>query len=913
MTIIHDGSASGGLKVNPVTGAALVEVSGGIGGGGGSGTSGDIGVMADPAAAADGSGNYSVISALKRVLLNGAALLTRIPALVGGRVPADAVVNTFTTKLRDAFQAFPGTNWNPASAAAGDLVFIDGNSAGASYLVVSLDPLTPGTETSFTSVLSFTMPLELATGIHMSQRTLGQEFAVEVVSTEAPVALGEFAISSIQQATTTLTVTTSVAHGLRVGARIGIRGITSDSRLNYPSLVVASTPSETQFTATAGPGGTIQSLNVGPYAGQGNVYQRSAMGGAPNGSSMLLENAVATNASFYVKAEGGDPVPMGGALTGNHSLTNGSTASVPAAPSAALNYSFRPTTETKLALMADRVQWSDVLVDNTGQASNRAHFTQVAPHPDQQYKVRVRGVNQKSLPVPNAQIVSATKAGTTTATVVTAGPHGLTVGDYITAYGSRDTTNFGNITAAVVVASVIDANTFTVVWGAVAATATSYGGFISRAQGGLGIQGVAAPVLLSASRTSNIVTAVASATMVGVYVIGDLVNLVGVRDAATGATLSIDGAYRVRDIQTTSVFLEPVGSTPTGGNIVSTNCGGAFIRRTDLRLSFLRLFEFKRHRVEPLARPASDQASAFPVVIGNTPAVTVSSGTVTTVSTVSTVSAITGGGVAEDAAAGANPIVVGSVIRTAAVPATLVAGDAVRDTATAAGAKTMALGAPVASAEVISGARTASGNSGTISVPTGGALSGNIVVSAVSGTTPTLDLTLEESLDGGVTWQTAWSAPRFTATGNQPIPSMELTGQRRWTWVITGTTPSFTFAVNSNQLTVPANKVRKIFDRTAGVLNGAVNTPTAALYVAGCSNITGKVSIGAATTPAFYQLQVSDDGVNWANVGTATQAIANSSISFSAPAGTVADWARINVPTAGTGQTGVVTSIQATG
>lgn len=48
-----------------------------------------IGSTSDAAAAADGTGNYNIISALKRGLLNWATLLGRIPALVSGRMPVD--------------------------------------------------------------------------------------------------------------------------------------------------------------------------------------------------------------------------------------------------------------------------------------------------------------------------------------------------------------------------------------------------------------------------------------------------------------------------------------------------------------------------------------------------------------------------------------------------------------------------------------------------------------------------------------------------------------------------------------------------------------------------------------------------------------------------------------------------------
>lgn len=78
---------------------------------------------------------------------------------------------------------------------------------------------------------------------------------------------------------------------------------------------------------------------------------------------------------------------------------------------------------------------------------------------------------------------------------------------------------------------------------------------------------------------------------------------------------------------------------------------------------------------------AQGGAPPLPVFFPTAQAVTLSSGTVTTVS------ALTGGGAAEDAAAGANPVLTGGVVRTATTPTSLVAGDAVRDTHASSGAK----------------------------------------------------------------------------------------------------------------------------------------------------------------------------------------------------------------------------------
>lgn len=78
---------------------------------------------------------------------------------------------------------------------------------------------------------------------------------------------------------------------------------------------------------------------------------------------------------------------------------------------------------------------------------------------------------------PIAKIVSAVKTGTTTATITTDIPHGLTTTNYVTIKGIRDTTNFPALTTPTVVASTPTSTTFTIVIGG-AVTATSYGGSV---------------------------------------------------------------------------------------------------------------------------------------------------------------------------------------------------------------------------------------------------------------------------------------------------------------------------------------------------------------------------------------------------------------------------------------------------
>ena len=530
-----------------------------------------------------------------------------------------SVSNNITTKLRDAFEAYtPGDTWSETKA-SGDLVYVDGNTAGTSYLVISKDPLTAGTETSLTSVSSFSLPVDVNFGASLSQRTLGQEFSIEFVDTGTPYFVSDAAIFSISQTGTTLTVETVLPNDLSVGDCIGIRDC-SDQLANYPALVVATVDSPTQFTVTAGPNGTIPSQTISNPAGaKGFVYLRSRLGNASNGFSEIFENATATNASLYVQSGNGTSLPSG-TLNGNQSTTVATTVGTQLVTSA-YQYAWVAATETRFLIQQEKLQITDVAVDSTGQATSRLVRTQVCLDPALLYKLRIRATNNKSLTVPNAQIVSVSKAGTTTATVVTDVPHGLVTGDSIVAYGPRNQTDFAHLTTATAV-TVVNATTFTVVWGA-AVTATSYGGYIAKVQGGnlmsaLGAitQGFSTVQLSTLSDGTRQLTVLSPGVWAGVS-IGDLVNVIGCREATAGTSLSVDGAWKVANVDTSTLtlVLPYTNSMALPVDFGATNSGGAIIKRTDLRMSFVRVFDYERERIEFLARPSGDQSAALNVVV----------------------------------------------------------------------------------------------------------------------------------------------------------------------------------------------------------------------------------------------------------------------------------------------------------
>ena len=70
-----------------------------------------------------------------------------------------------------------------------------------------------------------------------------------------------------------------------------------------------------------------------------------------------------------------------------------------------------------------------------------------------------------------------------------------------------------------------------------------------------------------------------------------------------------------------------------------------------------------------------------------------------------------------------------------------------------------------------------------------------IDVTAASGTSPSLTVTYQASVDGGTTWFDVTSGAALTAVGKQIInvPS-KLGAMGRLSYVISGTTPSFTFS-----------------------------------------------------------------------------------------------------------------------
>ena len=545
------------------------------------------------------------LSSINATITNSlSTAIVSLPALPAGNNTLGSVnvanFNSFITAntsiiLTDTFSSLQTSVWD-ISVGAGDFVTIDGNTLGSHYLVISKDPAAAGTSTTVTSRVAFSPPFDISTAVTLNRRQIGCDMNVQYFSSEEPFVFTDIEVASLSQTTTTLTVSTSGAHGLFIGDRIGIRGF-SDQRFNYPSLIVATTPNSRQFTCTnGGDGNTLVSLTASGTATAGTtfVYRRATISNAPNGVALSFENGTATNHNFYIN-DGNRPVPPSGAPATNHNIAAGTTATV-FPVSTGGQYALQPSTEIRLQHLGDQIVWLDTAIDQNAYIGRNRRI-QTVPDPSKQYKLRFAARSSQSFAGPFVPIFSVTRSGTSVVTVVTDVPHGLTAGDIFAAGTGSNVSILANFTG-VSVATVVNSVTFTYL--AASSTGVSYGGVLQRFQGNIYTHGFNV-TNLTFYRFTNILTAQFNAGISGNYTVGEYVNVLGVRNSI-GNKLSpnIEGLYRVREISGISILLDPMTSDLLGADFGSTVCGGAVIRRQDFRIHFARVLKADRQRTEPV-------------------------------------------------------------------------------------------------------------------------------------------------------------------------------------------------------------------------------------------------------------------------------------------------------------------------
>jgi hypothetical protein len=208
------------------------------------------------------------------------------------------------------------------------------------------------------------------------------------------------------------------------------------------------------------------------------------------------------------------------------------------------------------------------------------------------------------------------------------------------------------------------------------------------------------------------------------------------------------------------------------------------------------------------------------------------------------------------------------------------------------------LGVPSIIADVASAALTTTTTTAALTPTFGTTYVVGVPVTVVSGTTPTLDIGVEESDDTGTNWYRVYDFPRITATGSYRSPPLTLRGNRvRYVQTVTGTTPSFTRAINRLQRSDDAPMRVSFIDRS--IVPNTLNSVTPTYFVEGCADFNFTIRCTAQTAAATLTAQFSNDATNWFStaatlatiVGTVQAKIQNEQWKF----------ARLIVTAAGTG------------
>ena len=177
-----------------------------------------------------------------------------------------------------------------------------------------------------------------------------------------------------------------------------------------------------------------------------------------------------------------------------------------------------------------------------------------------------------------------------------------------------------------------------------------------------------------------------------------------------------------------------------------------------------------------------------------------------------------------------------------------------------------------------------------------------IRVGTVTGTSPTMDYSIEESFDG-TTWFTSYQFPRITSSNEvHRSPNIRFVGQSfRYVRTIGGTSPSFgTTLVSRVSNASEGNYHRNFIDRTLAPNTASSATPS--YFAEGCRSFNLIVTMnGGGSVMPTITLQGSEDSINWFAISTGLLAIISSSVSIASTVGISCRYVRAIVTGAGTG------------
>jgi hypothetical protein len=214
--------------------------------------------------------------------------------------------------------------------------------------------------------------------------------------------------------------------------------------------------------------------------------------------------------------------------------------------------------------------------------------------------------------------------------------------------------------------------------------------------------------------------------------------------------------------------------------------------------------------------------------------------------------------------------------------------------------------APMINRQDASTTVTASGNTSGFETSGMACLNFQLYISAISGTSPTLQLELEAS-DDNSNWAHFYSTARITTTGYHRVPGLRISGwYYRYRWIVTGTSPSITFAIQST-LKAYLPKRSTVLVRYADLDLTTINNVSSVFTSGDTSNVSMQmIRADDGGSNAAVRIQVSNDNVNWDDLTGANITIARATSTLQTVSSHAWRYFRIKVVSASNAGTRVV-------
>lgn len=675
-------------------------------------------------------------------------------------------------------------------------------------------------------------------------------------------------ITSFSQSASLVTIQLDAPFNLPLGTLININGL-ADNRANYKNAPLAlATAGGTTIQITTSDSATVPSLTLGPFTNSGTVtLVDDLLSEYADGAAYVFASSTNTNAELWCRERGFTRLASGiSSLSGDRRSSISTTN--PSVASGGIADIFFPSTEYRFQIEPKSVLFEDRPTDSATTFAARGRINTAASSVNRTYTPYFGITSPPELPRPLAKITAISRtSNVVTITLDTdAASAGITTSQYLQINGVRDQTNFADNSQFTVTPTSISGSSITLAW--TGTNATSYGGFISLPVGSIGQQGRGPAIQnLAVETTDRLLVTCSSAPS---WSNESVVYLHGVCNSA-GTNLGVDGPWVVARISSTSMWLtalidkDGVRKSPVVTVAAAVDTGGSQIQATVLDINFVNCINKYAPSVRIEGQGTTNPALSIPVNVV-TGAVSVAQGTALTA---------TGG-------THGWPVIPGSITSTD------IASAAITSTTT-------------------SSAVTIAGTGGTQA-----AMQFIFPITTVTGTSPTLDISIEGSEDS-TNWRRIYDLPRLTA-GSTAVrtPALLVEGLRsiRYVRTLGGTSPSFTMSAVRNTLGFYGpSPIYNFIDRSIALQTLSSATPN--YFVAGTSKLRVSIFVTSAGTAPAVQLQGSDDnGVSWFDLGTSITAVAATTVTSAEIQASVTN-VRAVVKTAGATVVGGLVNIRA--